>query len=60
MEGEFGYLVSPIAFNIQVSIVDGCGWSIDAGYGSPEAENVKQGMTRHHTSSHHVTIAQED
>ncbi|CAF0750751.1 unnamed protein product [Didymodactylos carnosus] len=44
MNAEFGYTVTPLAFNIQLKM-DSKRYFVQAGYGSPEVQNLKSGET---------------
>lgn len=40
MEKEFNFLVTPIAFDVQLKVKESSPWEITRGYGSPEISNV--------------------
>jgi hypothetical protein len=42
MNKEFGYVVCPIGFNIEMALQSDC-FKLEKGYGSPEVADIKSG-----------------
>lgn len=58
MDKEFGYLVTPIAFNIGLEI-SGNGFVFEQGYGSPEITAIKPGDCKANLSTEFPTLQNE-
>lgn len=57
---EFSYDVTPIAFNIKVSLDPTCGFTLSKGYGSPEVNGLTAGASSFALSSEFATMADLD